>query len=52
MQKLLPKAIKIAIVCNQEFMCKPLFGDDTSASRGLYVKVFTSIDSAMQWLDG
>ena len=52
MQKLLPKVIKTAIVCDQEFMKEAEFWENTSANRGLCVKVFTSIDSAMQWLDG
>lgn len=52
MQKLLPKVIKTAIVCDQKFMKEAAFWENTSANRGLNVKVFTSIDSAMQWLDG
>ena len=52
MQKLLPKVIKTAIVCDQEFMSEATFWENSSVNRGLYVKVFTSIDSAMQWLDG
>jgi hypothetical protein len=52
MQKLLPKIIKTAIVCDQEFMREAEFWENTSANRGLNVKVFTSIDGAMQWLDG
>ena len=52
MQKLLPKVIKTAIVCDREFMKEAGFWENTSANRGLNVKVFTSTDSAAQWLDG
>lgn len=52
MQKLLPKVIKTAIICGQESMKEAAFWENTSVNRGLYVKVFTSIDSAIQWLNG
>ena len=50
--KLLPKIIQTAIVCDQEFMKDAAFWEDCALNRGLYVKVFTSIDKALQWLDG
>jgi hypothetical protein len=52
MQKLLPKVIKTAIVCDRKFMKEAGFWENTSVNRGLNVKVFTSIDSAVQWLEG
>jgi hypothetical protein len=49
--KLLPQIIQTAIVCDEEFIKDAAFWEDCAVNRGLYVKVFTSLEMAKRWLD-
>lgn len=51
-RKLTPKVIKAAIVCDPSFVKDATFWEDCSVNRGLWVRVFSSIDKALLWLEG
>lgn len=44
-----PKIVKVAIVCNPDFLSDAGFFENVVVNRGLQLKMFTDVDRARRW---